>query len=831
MILKKQVLGMSVLTALAGCTDQFLGNDASGQIETTDVRIEASINDGSTSSRTAIGGIDSETRKLWLEWTQDEFFSVAGWNNYANGQFVAQCNTTSSVSEDMRTINFDAGVPTEATEIMFFYPRENDDKNWQQNSLERTLPLTQYVNDFGKANLMRTDLVSVASLDNQTVGFKQLVTIVRYNFTNIPDNRTISSINLKCLDDEDVSTLFTKVTTSVSDGTVTDSYSGKTESGVTLENTNEEETGEFFMSILPPEAGKTSTVKVTIGLSDGSYREISTAATDVIKDISAGEYLTMNIDVNKAEETVPPSDIDTDGVLTTYQWPVGEGQAKLSEHYEVYVTPEGGQEQKVEVLQSDAIVNNIGTDGLPGEDAYASLTKKRTFSFAMISYDETKGKKLTFRVVSKDGYSNPEVAPKSYNISTEPAGSSVVFSVDKSNRYVAVNFNCSQNIVKQNNGYNWVKHMLVLFVDPMEQLKPDPAKQKIVYYSDNVTNNELANADVIYFKPGYYNLKNNPTGSMINSNGGLTLTSNQEMYIAGGAFVEGYIIRKNYGDQNQKFYGRGIISGRQYTWLPGASEADGRIKQLMMGAKYSVFDGIMIMESPNHGIVSTNDCTFRNVKMLGWHCNNDGLRPGNNSKISNCFLRAYDDFFYNYSLDVRDCVLWPGWNGSIMTNGWNNIDIGGSLVENIDIIYPEWFSMGNNRGLIMSQNDYAFNPPAGSKQTVFRNIRFEGKIPGFVNLKPNSGYKTDRPLLTNKADLGWMGNILLENISIEEHESKPNNLIQGGCPAVEGDPSSTWWVKDVTLRNITIGGTKVTDANKSKWFTIDEKTTSNIKFE
>lgn len=556
------------------------------------------------------------------------------------------------------------------------------------------------------------------------------------------------------------------------------------------------------------------------------FISFSSCSDDVIKNndntyIDNGE----NNDENEGnDEVINP-------ILDTYDWPTSQGQAKLSEHYDVYVTIDGENEQKLEVLQSDAIVNNIDTDGQPGEDAYANLTKQRTFSFAWVSYDESKGKKITFRVVSKDGYSNPELAPKSYNISSDNAGNSVTFSVDKSSRYIAVNFNCQENIVRHNNGYDWVKHMLVLFVDPKEKSKPDSTSQRIVYYSDELNDADLANAEVIYFKPGYYNLKDNPTGNMINSEGGLTLTSNQQIYLAGGAFVEGYILRRNYGDTNQKFYGRGIITGRQYTWLPGASEAEGRIKQLVMVANKSLFEGIMIMESPNHGIVSTNDCTFENVKMLGWHCNNDGLRPGNNSKVSNCFLRAYDDFFYNYSLDVRDCVLWPGWNGSIMTNGWNDIDIGGSLVENIDIIYPEWFSMGNNRGLIMSQNDYAFNPPNGSKTTVFRNIRFEGKIPGFVNLKPNSNYSSGRPLLKDASQLGWLGDILLENITIKEHENKPNNLIKGGCPAVVNDPNSIWLVKDVIFKNITIGGTKVTESNKGQWFKIDERTTSDIKFE
>lgn len=187
-------------------------------------------------------------------------------------------------------------------------------------------------------------------------------------------------------------------------------------------------------------------------------------------------------------------------VLATYDWPTEEGQAKISTHYEVYVTLEGEEEKPLEVLQSDPIVNNIQTDGTPGEDPQAAKTKLRTFSFVNVSYDETNGKSLTFRVVSKDGYTNPELAPKSYGINAENSGNSVVFTVDKANRYIAVNFDSPENKVKYNENYEWIKDMLMIFVDPAETVKPNPATQNVVYYSDEVSDAELSAADVIYFK-------------------------------------------------------------------------------------------------------------------------------------------------------------------------------------------------------------------------------------------------------------------------------------------------------------------------------------------
>lgn len=550
-------------------------------------------------------------------------------------------------------------------------------------------------------------------------------------------------------------------------------------------------------------------------------------------------------------------------VLTTYEWPTEQGQAKLSEHYKVFVTVDGEEEKEIQVLQSDPIVEKELPDGTIEEDLQATYTKQRSFSFVPVTYDPSQDKKLTFRIESKDGYSssNVQISPKSYNLSAQGSGASVSFTVDAANKYIAVNFDDPRNIVTVPAGqggagtpFDWIKDMLCIFVDPVETLKPNPARQNIVYYSKEVSESDLANAEVIYFKPGYYNLKTDGArGSMINEHGGLTITANQKIYIAGGAFVEGYVLRRNYGDSNQAVYGRGILSGRQYMWQPG--NANRLMGQLIQAGNNAVFDGVIVMESPHHGIVPTDNATFTNVKFLGWHCNNDGLRPGLNSKISNCFIRACDDFFYNYTLDVKDCVLWPAFNGSILTNGWQYFDIGGSVFDNIDIIFPEWLSMGNNKGLIMSQNEYSYNPPVGAPTTVLRNIRFEGKIPGFVNLKPNSNYDdydpstgknpedADKIPLTSKSDLGWMGDILLENVSIEEQvgdnsNGMKTNLITGAttvgntnAPIVKNDPTAIWWVKDITFRNVTIGGVKITNENKDTWFRIDPETTKNINFE
>lgn len=118
------------------------------------------------------------------------------------------------------------------------------------------------------------------------------------------------------------------------------------------------------------------------------------------------------------EEKVPVE------VLTTYEWPVEQGQAKLSEHYKVFVTVDGEDEKEIQVLQSDPIVEKENPDGSIGEDLQATYTKQRSFSFVPVTYDPSQDKKLTFRIESIDGYSSSgvQLSPKSYNLSAQEMG-------------------------------------------------------------------------------------------------------------------------------------------------------------------------------------------------------------------------------------------------------------------------------------------------------------------------------------------------------------------------------------------------------------------------
>lgn len=383
-----------------------------------------------------------------------------------------------------------------------------------------------------------------------------------------------------------------------------------------------------------------------------------------------------------------------------------------------------------------------------------------------------------------------------------------------------------------NKGVVWITHMLCIFVDPAEPIAPSGAG--VVDYSPTVSPTQLQNASVIAFRPGYHNLNDYQLGGIIDADGVLTLQDGQHLYIAGGAFVEGIIGRKNFGDDNQRIYGRGILTGRQYLWRSNPNHSGreyGEIARMGSGD----LEGIMMMESPNHGVVG-NNIHVDNFKYLGWHSNNDGIRVGSGSEIEHSFLRCVDDHFYNFDIYVHDCVLWAGHNGSIMTYGWggeagsNTYNSGSSFMDNVDIIHPEWSGLGNNNGLIMAQVGLDYKPfgYGGPLLTHFRNIRMEGKIAAITNLKPRSSNNgIPSAVQVPAANVGYLGDLLLENIRVESQIEL--GRIRGTANA-STTGNLTFFVQNVEFRNVTIGGQCVDETNKGQFFDIDAATTKDLVF-
>jgi Secretion system C-terminal sorting domain len=516
--------------------------------------------------------------------------------------------------------------------------------------------------------------------------------------------------------------------------------------------------------------------------------------------------------------------------VTDYAWPTANGQAIASDKYKVWVKDAAGNEKELQVLMSNAIS--------AGDWMHAELTG-RTLSIVNIAYNSAACAGITFRVekLFGTGASDVKIAPRSYgyNATLSNSNKTATFTMDEVSRYISVDFVTNDN---KTTSRGWIKHMLCINVDTTETDIPSTTATGVVVYNNNLSATTVKNASILYFPPGYHNLKNfaaaGVAGGNISVNGQITIVDNQSIYLAGGAFVEGLIERTSSNHLNQKLYGRGIWTGRQYTWsqTPGYTGID--FRQLVNIGRARI-EGLTFMDSPNHGIVSGNQAKFKNIKFYGWHSNNDAIRTGSGSEISFSFLRAVDDFFYNFDNWVHDCVLWAGHNGAILTYGWGG-DVGGltynsgsSLMENIDIINPEWIGLGNNNGIVAAQVGYDYKPfgYGGSTQTVLRNFRIEGSIPGLVNLKPRSGATGNVAIKVPAANVGYLGDLLLENFTVDNQFS--TGLIRGEANAANNG-TAAWLVKNVEFKNVKVNNTCITASNFSTYITVSAATSENIQY-
>jgi polygalacturonase len=199
--------------------------------------------------------------------------------------------------------------------------------------------------------------------------------------------------------------------------------------------------------------------------------------------------------------------------------------------------------------------------------------------------------------------------------------------------------------------------------------------------------------NVIYFGPGIHHA------------GAITLSSNQTLYIDGGAVVYGYVYANK--ASNIKIAGRGILDGSE---LDHDLKAKNRIKLINLhDVDHVSISGIILRDSPfwTCSISGGNHVDISDIKELCYNPNSDGfdLCNSNNVSISDVLIRNGDDnisvkSFNNLGADsikVTNSILWadrahnmvvgPESRSATLTNiVFDNIDV----LENMqnDKVYP-----------------------------------------------------------------------------------------------------------------------------------------------
>lgn len=351
-----------------------------------------------------------------------------------------------------------------------------------------------------------------------------------------------------------------------------------------------------------------------------------------------------------------------EGKVTVYPAPAGE---VLSQAYRVSVA---GQEVPVYAARVGPADQARRWKAM--DDKKNSADYYDTAAFA--SFDMQGAATVTVTVPAE--ITSAKILPTSFGIVPVINGKSISFTVG-SPRHLTVEINGE-----------WVKS-LHIFVNPPETDVP-----------------RADDPDVIYFGPGIHEVSHVSVGD------------NKTVYIAGGAVVRaiikpdekfhisGYSGLKGYSPtfelkgKNIRFRGRGIVDAVGCT-------THARHMVMVRGSGITL-EGVILRDSSTWTIPirQSDNVTVRNVKLLGYRANSDGIDICNSRDVTveNCFIRTLDDLIVIKSdkgqgkvkhVVAKGCVLWNQVAHALSVGAELCDDVDDVLFTDCDVIHDtgrEW---------------------------------------------------------------------------------------------------------------------------------------------
>ena len=350
---------------------------------------------------------------------------------------------------------------------------------------------------------------------------------------------------------------------------------------------------------------------------------------------------------------------------------------------------------------------------------------------------------------------------------------------------------------------------LAFFLDPPYN-KPTGGNVKTVTASSDLT--DLSHYDTLDFE-----------GTVTLANGGASafvVPSNiNNIYLSPGAWVQGKLRFEQSGQGHlRQIYGPGVldVSRFEYDLRACSDDTNGFADQGYHALSWEdlphpnkqvpdrfLLDGIVITDH-NHATADLLvDGVVNNVKSIGWNGLNGGFRLGDNTKVSNVFLRSADDslMMWGNSVTVTNATVWQNYNGAVVNLGWGFKSPGNDgLIDGLYVVKTDWNSPtdpswtadklnGQNNAVIASL--MVPGTLFGSmKPSVYRNILVEDSPRTLFSLKivfpecndPNAPRAGD----CTSADLSMQSML---NLNIENLVTPPSIVENSiGFQTVNGAP-------------------------------------------
>lgn len=327
----------------------------------------------------------------------------------------------------------------------------------------------------------------------------------------------------------------------------------------------------------------------------------------------------------------------------------------------------------------------------------------RTMTFGTFAFQG----EVTIEVTKLYGQSasRVEISPKAFGINpTSFDGRTVRFNITHEMsdiaKYISVNFVANDNLDSDaQNGFH-IKNSLMIFADKPETGAPNPTDANVKVFGED---SNVESADIIYFRKGDYNI-HDYYNAVYGEDGQMPFSkANQTIYFEPGTFIRGAFNGNRLN--GIKLKGRAIITGQNYPFHWFRDENDRKEAFIkLQGCDNIEIEGVIIENPTHHTIPTGRNGSIKNIKIIGWSFNQDGVRPSSGTVVDQIFIKSQDD--YDYARDphvVKNSVFWPTHNGACGMLGWNNLGSGYAEYRNMAYINSETRNVNNNAGIIGSQ--------------------------------------------------------------------------------------------------------------------------------
>ena len=391
------------------------------------------------------------------------------------------------------------------------------------------------------------------------------------------------------------------------------------------------------------------------------------------------------------------------------------------------------------------------------DDKTNSANYFQTASFAYFDMHGT----VTVTVTCPEMIQSAKVLPSSLNLTPVVEGKTLRVTLTK-----------PKPVTIEVNG-NWVG-ALHLFANPPETDVPKPG-----------------DPNVLSFGPGIHEISH------------VVVTNGQTVYVAGGAVVRGIISPdESFGisgysglrtysptfllkGTNITFRGRGIVDG---------SRCPTHARNLLsVHGQDITLEGVILRDSSTWTIPirQSDRVTVRNVKLLGYRANSDGIDICNSRDVTveRCFIRTLDDLIVVKTdqrqgearrIVARDCVLW--------NEVAHALSIGAELRENVDDVRFADCDVIHDKGREWTLRVYHCDS-ARISNVRFENIRIE-ESPRLISLWIGKAF------WTRDDARGHIDGVIFQNILATAH---PLSVELEGF-------DDTHAVESVAFQNVVVNG-------------------------